>query len=64
MNLLLDTQALLWFLLDDPRLSAKARECIVDATGVARNPEMIRGNTTGVIPVFSGGVGIMPLGSL
>ena len=26
MSLLLDTQALLWFLLDDPRLSGKARE--------------------------------------
>lgn len=29
MNLLLDTQALLWFLLDDPRLSKKAQENIV-----------------------------------
>lgn len=29
MRLLLDTQALLWFLLDDPRLSVKARESIV-----------------------------------
>ena len=29
MNLLLDTQALLWFLLDDPRLSEKAQENIV-----------------------------------
>ena len=29
MNLFLDTQALLWFLLDDPRLSPKARETII-----------------------------------
>ena len=29
MNLLLDTQALLWFLLDDPRLSKNARESII-----------------------------------
>jgi PIN domain nuclease of toxin-antitoxin system len=29
MNLLLDTQALLWFVLDDARLSKKARESIV-----------------------------------
>ncbi len=29
MSLLLDTQALLWFVLDDSRLSAKAREQIV-----------------------------------
>ena len=29
MNLLLDTQALLWFLLDDSRLSEKARVDIV-----------------------------------
>lgn len=29
MSLLLDTQALLWFLLDDPRLSDKVRESIV-----------------------------------
>jgi len=29
MTLLLDTQALLWFLLDDPRLSVKAREGII-----------------------------------
>ena len=34
MNLLLDTQALLWFLIDDPRLSEKARASIVDADGV------------------------------
>ena len=34
MNLLLDTQALLWFLLDDPRLSEKARVSIVDADSV------------------------------
>jgi PIN domain nuclease of toxin-antitoxin system len=33
-NLLLDTQALLWFLLDDPRLSDKARESIVAADGL------------------------------
>jgi len=31
MNLLLDTQALLWFMLDDPRLSGKAWERIVVA---------------------------------
>ena len=30
MNLLLDTQSLLWFLLDDSRLSRKARESIID----------------------------------
>lgn len=29
MNLLLDTQALLWFVLDDSRLSEKARQSIV-----------------------------------
>lgn len=29
MTLLLDTQALLWFLLDDPRLSVMARESII-----------------------------------
>jgi len=29
MNLLLDTQALLWFVLDDPRLSRKAVDKIV-----------------------------------
>jgi PIN domain nuclease of toxin-antitoxin system len=29
MNLLLDTQALIWFLLDNPRLSGKARESII-----------------------------------
>ncbi|MBX7233458.1 MAG: type II toxin-antitoxin system VapC family toxin [Caldilineales bacterium] len=29
MNLLLDTQTLLWFVLDDPRLSKKARKNIV-----------------------------------
>jgi len=34
MNTLLDTQALLWFLLDDPRLSRKAMEIIVDAEGL------------------------------
>ncbi len=34
MNLLLDTQVLLWFLLDDPRLSEKARVNIVDANSV------------------------------
>ena len=34
MNILLDTQALLWFLLDDPRLSRKALEAIVDAKGL------------------------------
>lgn len=33
MNLLLDTQALLWFLLDDPRLSNKARKVIIHAEG-------------------------------
>ena len=31
MTLLLDTQALLWFLLDDPRLSKKAMRCIIGA---------------------------------
>jgi len=31
MNILLDTQALLWFLLNDSRLSGKALEIIVDA---------------------------------
>jgi PIN domain nuclease of toxin-antitoxin system len=31
MNLLLDTQALLWFVLDDSRLSEKARESIIAA---------------------------------
>lgn len=30
MRLLLDTQAFLWFLLDDPRLSASARKLIED----------------------------------
>ena len=33
MNMLLDTQALLWFLLDDSRLSRKAREVIIHAEG-------------------------------
>jgi PIN domain nuclease of toxin-antitoxin system len=31
MNLLLDTQTLLWFLWADPRLSATAQAAIVDA---------------------------------
>ena len=31
MSFLLDTQALLWFLLDDSRLSEKARISIIDA---------------------------------
>jgi len=31
MSILLDTQTLLWFLLDDPRLSKKALETIVEA---------------------------------
>ena len=31
MSILLDTQTLLWFLLDDPRLSKKALEIIVEA---------------------------------
>jgi PIN domain nuclease of toxin-antitoxin system len=31
MSLLLDTQALLWFLLDDPRLSSTAHKSITDA---------------------------------
>ena len=31
MNLLLDTQALLWFLLDNPRLSPNARDQIISA---------------------------------
>lgn len=30
MSLLLDTQALLWFLLDDPRLSGKARDSLIN----------------------------------
>lgn len=30
MNLLLDTQALLWFILSDPRLSRKAQDSIVE----------------------------------
>lgn len=30
MRLLLDTQAFLWFLLDDPQLSATARKLIID----------------------------------
>ena len=34
MNLLLDTQALLWFLLDDPRLNENARERIVVTNGL------------------------------
>lgn len=34
MNLLLDTQALLWFILDDPRLSGKALDSIVDTEGM------------------------------
>ncbi len=34
MNFLLDTQALLWFMLDDSRLSVKARKTIVDAEGL------------------------------
>ena len=34
MNLLLDTQALLWFVLDDPRLSGRARESIVATDGL------------------------------
>ncbi len=33
MNLLLDTQALLWFLLDDPRLSDNARRNITSTDG-------------------------------
>ena len=36
MSLLLDTHALLWFLLDDPRLSSTAREAI------AGHPEAVR----------------------
>ena len=34
MNILLDTQALMWFLLNDSRLSGKALETIVDADGL------------------------------
>ncbi|SLM33103.1 PilT protein domain protein [Desulfamplus magnetovallimortis] len=34
MSILLDTQALLWFLLDDPRLSDKANVTIVDKDGL------------------------------
>lgn len=31
MNILLDTQAMLWFILDDNRLSKNGKECIMDA---------------------------------
>lgn len=34
MNLLLDTQALLWFILSDSRLSRKAQHTIVDTEGL------------------------------
>lgn len=34
MNVLLDTQAFLWFLLDDSRLSENARESIVSTDGL------------------------------
>lgn len=34
MNLLLDTQALLWFVLDDPRLSKKAQESIIASDAI------------------------------
>ena len=34
MNLLLDTQALLWFILDDPKLSRKALNTIVSTEGM------------------------------
>jgi PIN domain nuclease of toxin-antitoxin system len=34
MNLLLDTQSLLWFVLNDPRLSPPARERITGADGL------------------------------
>jgi len=34
MNLLLDTQALLWFVLDDAHLSRKAREAIIATDGL------------------------------
>ncbi len=34
MSVLLDTQALLWFLLDDSRLSEKAQQSIVSADGL------------------------------
>ncbi len=34
MNVLFDTQALLWFLLDDSRLSENARESIVSTGGL------------------------------
>lgn len=34
MNLLLDTQALLWFVLDDSRLSESARESIIAGNGM------------------------------
>ncbi|WP_343407331.1 twitching motility protein PilT [Candidatus Amarolinea dominans] len=33
MNLLLDTQALLWFVLDDPRLSGRARRASLPQMG-------------------------------
>lgn len=36
MKLLLDTHALIWWWLDDPQLSAKAREAIGDATNEVR----------------------------
>jgi PIN domain nuclease of toxin-antitoxin system len=32
-NMLLDTQALLWFLLDDPKLSNKGRDVVIHAQG-------------------------------
>jgi PIN domain nuclease of toxin-antitoxin system len=35
MNLLLDTHALAWWLSDDPRLSPKAKEAIIDAVEVS-----------------------------
>ena len=41
MNLLLDTQALLWFVLDDSRLSATARESIVAAEMVLISPAIL-----------------------
>ncbi|MBI5846014.1 MAG: type II toxin-antitoxin system VapC family toxin [Deltaproteobacteria bacterium] len=33
MNLLLDTHTLLWFILDDPRLSANAKETVISTDG-------------------------------
>ena len=42
MNLLLDTCALLWFLSDDPQLSANARSAIQDRANVRWLPGATR----------------------